>query len=73
MALTTANATYDDGRWTLVFTRPFDSENFRFGDGGQPLMAGFLIGSGENGEIGLRRPASRWMRLSFQSPKTGHH
>lgn len=73
MALTTANASYDDGRWTLVFTRPFDSENFRFGDDGQPLMASFLIGSGENGETGLRRPASRWMRLSFQSPKTGHH
>lgn len=60
-----AVANYDDGQWTLVFARPLAlDKNDPIKDGSERLI-GFAAWDGNNGESGLVRASSQWMRLSL--------
>lgn len=67
-----SKATYDDGRWTLVFSRPLDLDSSDvIVPGSQARLIGFAAWDGSNGETGKKRTSSQWIRLTLGQAE--HH
>lgn len=68
-----AKAAYNDGLWTLVFIRPFNSDPANvINPQENELLVGFAAWDGEMGKGDLRRSASQWIRLTLRE-SLAHH
>lgn len=56
-------AVYDDGRWAVVFARPYEQKATGGADR-EPVVA-VAVWDGDNDESGFHRASSQWLTLSF--------
>jgi DMSO reductase family type II enzyme heme b subunit len=61
-----AQAVYNDGQWTLVFTRPLEKKE-------KSIPIGFAAWNGGNGEAAVRHSSSQWVTLLLGKPDSPHH
>jgi DMSO reductase family type II enzyme heme b subunit len=65
-------AVYDDGHWTLVITRPLDTNpNEKWAPDSVHQIA-FAAWSGRNNDTGLKRSSSEWLDLHL-GQSAAHH
>jgi len=67
----TAQSTFDNGQWRVVFRRPIvaaDSASAITFTGGQPIPVAFFAWDGDNGEHGTRGALSTWYFVQLTEP-----
>jgi DMSO reductase family type II enzyme heme b subunit len=58
-----SNAVYNDGQWTVVVTRPFDTNSTEKWTLNSAHPIAFAAWDGRNNETGIRRSSSEWIQL----------
>ena len=66
-----ASASYDDGRWTLLFRRPLALPGAELKPGTRSQVS-FAAWNGANQESGLRYTASQWLWLDLGTERAAH-
>ena len=66
------NATYEDGQWQVMLTRPLvtDDENDLDFVAGQAIPVAFFFWDGDNGESETRGSVSSWYSLFLEEPRS---